>query len=357
MRILSVVGARPQFVKLAPIHHELVTAGHEHLIIHTGQHYDQNMSDIFFSDLGIAKPDENLHVGSGSHAAQTAAMMVGLETSFLLHNPDWVLAYGDTNSTLAAAIAAVKIQQPLAHLEAGLRSHNYLMPEEHNRVLTDHSADLLLAPTKVAMQHLLNEGLGDRAVLVGDVMADVCFQTRDRVSKDQPVMPEGWRENTDYLIATIHRQENTDNPVRLKMILDYLGTSSRSVRLLAHPRLKQKAREASISLDNGSVQSFDPLSYPQLVHAVMRSKGVITDSGGLQKESFLLRVPCITVRSETEWPETLAGGWNTLVPDCAQIVDDIFSEERSPLDDQPYGDGNAASACVLEMERSLANRG
>ena len=351
MRILSVVGARPQFVKLAPIHHELVTAGHEHLIIHTGQHYDQNMSDIFFSDLGIAKPDENLHVGSGSHAAQTAAMMVGLETSFLLHKPDWVLAYGDTNSTLAAAIAAVKIQQPLAHLEAGLRSHNYLMPEEHNRVLTDHSADLLLAPTKVAMQHLLNEGLGDRAVLVGDVMADVCFQTRDRVSKDQPVMPEGWRENTDYLIATIHRQENTDDKQRLIEILQYLAASSTPVRLLAHPRLKAKAREFGVALRQGSVFVFDPLAYPQLVNAVVHSQGVVTDSGGLQKEAFLLGVPCITVRTETEWTETVDLGWNVLVPNCDTSIDTVFSHKRERTNSHPYGTGNAAQRAVEELEK------
>jgi len=351
VKVLSVVGARPQFVKLAPIHKALVAKGHEHIIVHTGQHYDPDMSDIFFTDLGIPQPTQNLHVGSGSHGAQTATMLTGLEASFLKHKPDWVLVYGDTNSTLAAAIAAVKIHQPLAHLEAGLRSFNRRMPEEHNRILTDHASDLLLAPTEVAMNHLRHEGLAERTVVVGDVMTDVCFQTRDSVAAQSPAMPNNWNSNAPYLVATIHRQENTDDQQRLLEIIQYLAESTTPVRLLAHPRLKAKAQEFGVTLQQGSVTVFDPLAYPQLVSAVVHSHGVVTDSGGLQKEAFLLGAPCITVRTETEWTETVDLGWNTLIPNCDQPIDTVFSQQRTKSNAQPYGTGNAAQRAVEELEK------
>ena len=357
MKVLSVVGARPQFVKLAPIHKALVAQGHEHIIVHTGQHYDHDMSDIFFTDLGIPQPTQNLHVGSGSHGAQTATMLTGLEASFLEHKPDWVLVYGDTNSTLAAAIAAVKIHQPLAHLEAGLRSFNRSMPEEHNRILTDHASDLLLAPTEVALNHLRHEGLAERTVVVGDVMTDVCFQTRDIVATQPPAMPDKWTSTTPYIVATIHRQENTDDKQRLLEILQYLAASSTPVRLLAHPRLKAKAQEFGVALQQGSVSVFDPLAYPQLVNAVVHSHGVVTDSGGLQKEAFLLGVPCITVRTETEWTETVDLGWNVLVPYCDTSIDTVFSYKRERTNSHPYGNGNAAQRAVEELEKWHLQRG
>jgi UDP-N-acetylglucosamine 2-epimerase (non-hydrolysing) len=357
VKVLSVVGARPQFVKLAPIHAALVAKGHEHIIVHTGQHYDSNMSDVFFTDLGIPKPTQNLHVGSGTHGAQTASMLSGLEESFLQHRPDWVLVYGDTNSTLAAAIAAVKIHIPLAHLEAGLRSFNKAMPEEHNRILTDHASDLLLAPTQVAMEHLEREGLAARSVMVGDVMTDVCFRTRDSVTVDSPEMPQGWVDDTSYIVATIHRQENTDDPQRLSRIVEYLAASSIQVRLLAHPRLKAKAQEFKVVLDSGNVSVFDPLAYPQLVHAVMESQGVVTDSGGLQKEAFLLGVPCITVRTETEWTETIHLGWNTLIPECDQEIDEVLHHPRTTPTVFPYGTGNAAQRAVEELEKWRPHNG
>ena len=357
VKVLSVVGARPQFVKLAPIHKALVARGHEHIIVHTGQHYDPDMSDIFFTDLGIPQPTQNLHVGSGSHGAQTATMLTGLEASFLEHKPDWVLVYGDTNSTLAAAIAAVKIHQPLAHLEAGLRSFNRKMPEEHNRILTDHASDLLLAPTEVAMNHLRHEGLGERTVVVGDVMTDVCFHTRDTVTNHPPAMPNQWTSDAAYVVATIHRQENTDDKQRLIEILQYLAASSTPVRLLAHPRLKAKAQEFGVTLQQGSVSVFDPLAYPQLVNAVVHSQGVVTDSGGLQKEAFLLGVPCITVRTETEWTETVDLGWNVLVPNCDTSLDSVFSHKRERTNSHPYGNGNAAQRAVEELEKWHLQRG
>jgi UDP-N-acetylglucosamine 2-epimerase (non-hydrolysing) len=355
MRVLSVVGARPQFVKLAPVHRALVAAGHEHVIVHTGQHYDHDMSDVFFQDLGIPEPAQNLAVGSASHGRQTAQMLDGLEETFLRHAPEWVLVYGDTNSTLAAAVAAVKIHQPLAHLEAGLRSFNRRMPEEHNRVLTDHAADLLLAPTEVACRHLEREGLGDRTVLVGDVMTDVCLETRTNVMAAPPVMPQGWpADETDtYVVSTIHRQENTDDPDRLALVISHLAGSRRQVLLLAHPRLRAKARDLGINLEQGAIRVFDPLSYPQLVSAVVRSAGVVTDSGGLQKEAFLLGAPCITLRTETEWVETVELGWNTIDPECRTPIDQELDRHRDRPGVAPYGLGDAAQRTVTALEQGL----
>src|SRR6185312_13234701 len=224
MRILSVVGARPQFVKLAPIARAMEGRA-EHIIVHTGQHYDELMSDVFFQDLGIPAPDYNLGVGSGKHGEQTGAMLAGLEKVFEEAKPDVVLVYGDTNSTLAAALAAVKIHIPVAHLEAGLRSFNRRMPEEHNRVLTDHAADLLLSPTDVGMDHLANEGLADRSVMVGDVMTDVLFRVRGQLADANEPIPAGLSAG-EYYVCTIHRPDNTDDPARLKAIVDSLAALS-----------------------------------------------------------------------------------------------------------------------------------
>ncbi|MCM3661066.1 UDP-N-acetylglucosamine 2-epimerase (non-hydrolyzing) [Georgenia satyanarayanai] len=346
MKVLSVVGARPQFVKLSPVAHALESAGHDHVIVHTGQHYDAALSDVFFADLGIQRPDVNLHVGSGSHAEQTGAMLPGLERAMLEHRPDWVLVYGDTNSTVAAALAAVKIHQPVAHLEAGLRSFNRLMPEEHNRVMTDHAADLLLAPTEVAVRHLRDEGLGERTVLVGDVMADVLFRVRDaRLAGGPTPLPTGVTEG-DYLVATIHRAENTDDPARLSAIIRALAGIDRPVLLLAHPRLRDRSVAAGIPLDSGAVTVLEPQPYPRLVDLVARSAGVVTDSGGLQKEAFLLRVPCTTLRHETEWVETVELGWNVLDGALANVAAHASRPVPPATDAAPYGRGDAAMRVV-----------
>nr|WP_179954774.1 UDP-N-acetylglucosamine 2-epimerase (non-hydrolyzing) [Georgenia wutianyii] len=351
VKILSVVGARPQFVKLSPVAHALAAAGHEHVIVHTGQHYDAALSDVFFADLGIDRPDVNLHVGSGSHAEQTGAMLPGLERAMLDHRPDWVLVYGDTNSTVAAALAAVKIHQPVAHLEAGLRSFNRRMPEEHNRVMTDHAADLLLAPTAVAVEHLRSEGLADRTVLVGDVMTDVLYRVRDEVVREgAPAVaaPEG-----DYLVATIHRAENTDDPERLGAIVGALASLPRPVLLLAHPRLRDRAAAAGIDLTAGAVTVLEPQPYPTLVALVARSSGVVTDSGGLQKEAFLLRVPCTTLRRETEWVETVELGWNVLDGDLTDVAGHALRPTPPATDAAPYGDGHAAEQVVAALTEAL----
>lgn len=346
MRILSVVGARPQFVKLSPLAHALQGRA-EHVVVHTGQHYDELMSEVFFRDLGIPAPDVNLAIGSGRHGAQTGAMLAGLEEVFEQYQPDWVLVYGDTNSTLAAAVAAVKMHLPLAHLEAGLRSFNRRMPEEHNRVLTDHAADLCLAPTEVAMGHLTTEGLADRSVLVGDVMTDVLHTVRDAVTATPVDLPWG---DDDSIIATIHRAENTDDPERLGAVLATLAAVDRPVRLLAHPRLRAAAAVAGVELEQGSITAHDPLPYPALIAAVLRSTGVVTDSGGLQKEAYLLGRLCTTIRSETEWVETVASGWNVILGDRLDEVPSAVARAQPPAPtDHPYGDGHAAERVSDEL--------
>lgn len=349
MRILSVVGARPQLIKLSPIATAMEGRA-EHVIVHTGQHYDELMSDVFFRDLRIPAPEVNLEVGSGSHGVQTARMLEGLEREFERFAPDWVLVYGDTNSTVAAALAGVKLHLPVAHLEAGLRSFNRRMPEEHNRVLTDHAADLLLAPTQVAMDHLATEGLAERSVLVGDVMTDVLFAVRDRLLAESRPTPLGLPDG-GYVVATIHRPDNTDDPDRLRGIIDALAGLELPVLLLAHPRLRALAERHGIALDRGSLREHEPLPYPKLVAAVMRSAGVVTDSGGLQKEAFLLRVPTTTIRPETEWVETVDLGWNVLANEVATIAEAVSRPTPAATEVAPYGNGHAADAVVTELLR------
>lgn len=351
--IMSVVGARPQFVKLSPVAHALEAAGHAHVIVHTGQHYDAALSDVFFADLGIQPPSVNLKVGSGGHAEQTGAMLPGLERAMLEHRPDWVLVYGDTNSTLAAALAAVKIHQPVAHLEAGLRSFNRRMPEEHNRVLTDHAADLLLAPTAVAVEHLRSEGLANRTALVGDVMTDVLYRIRDAVLLNGSGAPVEPLVDEDYLVATIHRAENTDDIDRLAAIVRSLAELPRPVLLLAHPRLRDRANAAGIDLGSGAITVLEPQPYPQLVALVARSSGVVTDSGGLQKEAFLLRVPCTTLRRETEWTETVELGWNVLDGDLTDVAGYALRPAPPATEATPYGDGHAADRVVKVLVDAL----
>ena len=361
MKVLSVVGARPQFVKLAPIDAALRAAGAEHVIVHTGQHYDPMLSDVFFTDLGISAPDVHLGVGSGSHGAQTGAMLAAMDGVLSQHRPDWVLVYGDTNSTLAGALSAVKLHVPVAHLEAGLRSFNRAMPEEVNRVLTDHAADLLLAPTQVAAGHLADEGLSGRCVVVGDVMTDVLMQVRDQVAgRPSPVTAELGLEAGSYSLATIHRAENTDDADRLRLVLDSLERVDHPVVLLAHPRLVARCAEHGVELaDRGALRIRPPLAYPDLVAAALGARGIITDSGGLQKEAFLLRVPATTVRPQTEWVETVELGWNALVePGDALVAAACRPRPGEPMAAlaHPYGDGRAAQRVAQVLADHAAGR-
>lgn len=359
MKVISVVGARPQLVKLAPIAAAFAETDHQHVIVHTGQHYDADLSDVFFSGLGIPDPDVHLGIGSGSHGAQTGGVLTAMDPVLDAEQPDWVLVYGDTNSTLAGALSAVKMHLPVAHLEAGLRSFNRRMPEEHNRILTDHAADLLLAPTEEAMRHLAAEGLSKRSVLAGDVMVDVCLRIRDAVlagEHPKPVLPEGIDPEAPYLLATLHRPDNTDDPRRLAAIVDSLASLPVPVALLAHPRLVVRAEEHGIKLNQGSLHSGRPLPYAGLVAAVLGSAGVVTDSGGLQKEAFLLDRVCTTIRPETEWVETLEGGWNQLVPnphelDAAEWAKIATRPAPAAERGTPYGDGRAAHRVVEFLEQ------
>lgn len=350
MKILSVVGARPQFVKLAPIAKAMKKQGVEHIIVHTGQHYDPMLSDVFFRDLGIPSPDEHLGIGSGKHGEQTGKMLIAIEPVLQKYQPDWVLVYGDTNSTLAAAVATVKLHLPLAHLEAGLRSFNRRMPEEHNRVLTDHAADLLLAPTAVAAEHLRNEGLAERTVVVGDVMTDVVLQVKEQVKdKPSPIMEEFGFSEGGYRLATIHRPDNTDDKARLEQILDSLADLDLPTVILAHPRLVAKCKEHGIKLSRGNLLEHRPLAYPELVASALHSAGVVTDSGGLQKEAFLLGTMCTTVRPETEWVETVELGWNQLVEPGDALVKAAHRPQEKATCQTPYGDGKAAKAVVKTL--------
>ena len=348
MRVVSIVGARPQFVKLAPVAKAFSAEGIDHKIIHTGQHYDVNMSDSFFIELGIPNPDLHLGVGGGSHGVMTGRMLEQLDPVFEEMDPDWVLVYGDTNSTIAGTLSAVKLHLPVAHLEAGLRSFNRRMPEEHNRVLTDHAADLCLAPTKVAMDHLAEEGLASRTVLVGDVMTDVCLQVRDSVLANPRPVP-GVEEGEGYVMATIHRADNTDDPERLAHILDALGSLDCKVILPVHPRLRARAEADGITIARGNLTTIDPLAYPDMVNAVINAAGVVTDSGGLQKEAFLLGTICTTVRTETEWVETVENGWNVLDPDAERLGE--YATRPQPKGDpgHPYGDGKAARSVAAVL--------
>lgn len=354
MKVLSVVGARPQFVKLGPIARELRDATDiHHVIVHTGQHYDRDMSEVFFKSLRIPDPDVNLGVGSSSHGHQTGEMIAKIEDVLQRERPDWTLVYGDTNSTLAAAVAAVKLQLPVAHLEAGLRSFNRAMPEEHNRVLTDHCADLLLAPTKGAVDQLDAEGLAARTSLVGDVMTDVCLQVAAhiRTVADSASLPAA-----PYVLATIHRPSNTDEAGRLRLIMDSLRSIPVPVVLVAHPRLRAAADRFGIPLSGGRVEVVTPLAYPDLIAAVQSAAGVVTDSGGLQKEAFLLGVPCTTIRSETEWVETLVDGWNLLDPQLTAVAESAVRPRPSSDRGHPYGDGHAAAAVVSELRSRRPSR-
>jgi UDP-N-acetylglucosamine 2-epimerase (non-hydrolysing) len=354
MKVVSIVGARPQFVKLAPVAEALRAVGDEHVILHTGQHYDWGMSGAFFEDLQIPDPDVSLGVGSASHGAQTGAMLAAIEPVLEDQSPDWVLVYGDTNSTLAGALAAVKIHLPVAHLEAGLRSFNRRMPEEHNRVLTDHAADLLLAPTDKAVIQLGAEGLGDRTILVGDVMVDVCLRVAGSV-QNRPIasiVPE--LRAGEYIAATLHRADNTDDPDRLRGTIAALRGLPLPVVLPVHPRLRDRCARAGIALGGGSLLPVEPLSYPDMVLLTANARSVVTDSGGLQKEAFVLGVPCTTLRTETEWVETLDDAWNVLAPDAADL--EAHVQRRRPIAERaPYfGEGHAAITAVEAMRASAA---
>lgn len=350
MTVLTIVGARPQFIKAAPVSAALRRQQRE-ILVHTGQHYDAAMSDVFFRELGIPQPDINLGIGSGSHGEQTGRMLQALEAVMLAEQPDWVLVYGDTNSTLAGALAAVKLGLRVAHVEAGLRSFNRTMPEEHNRVLTDHCADLLFCPTQTAVDLLAAEGLVRGVHRVGDVMVDALQQhallARDR---SQLLVTLGLLPGSYYL-ATVHRPYNTDVPENLHNILlafgDIYQRSGRPVVLPLHPRTRKYLHELALPLPAG-VHLLDPVGYLDMLALEQQAALILTDSGGVQKEAYTFGVPCVTLRPETEWVETVQAGWNVLAgADRAAIVQAAVAHSW-PGGPPPavFGDGHAAERIV-----------
>lgn len=352
MKLLTVVGARPQFVKAATVSREVALRKDvTEVIVHTGQHYDANMSDVFFYELGIPKPDYNLGIGGGSHGAMTGRQLEAIEAVLVRQRPDRVLVYGDTNSTLAGALAAVKLRIPVAHVEAGLRSFNRAMPEEINRVLTDHAADLLFAPTETAMRNLRKEGLPEeRLRLVGDVMHDAALFYRERARA--PAAAEGvLAGDSGFVLATIHRAENTDDPRRLSAIFDGMGKSGRRIILPLHPRTGQRLEAAGI-VPAGNITIIDPVSYLEMIWLESNAVAIATDSGGVQKEAYYFGKPCVTLRDETEWVETVESGWNRLVGSDAEAIRAALQEPHAPatraLD---YGDGHSARAILDEIAR------
>ncbi|RLM53656.1 UDP-N-acetylglucosamine 2-epimerase (non-hydrolyzing) [Halobellus sp. Atlit-31R] len=352
MRVLSVVGARPQFVKASVVSQEL-REHHEEILVHTGQHYDEELSDVFFEELDIPEPDHNLGVGSAGHATQTGEMMIQLEPLITEYDPDVVLSYGDTNSTLAASIAASKMDTELAHVEAGLRSFNRDMPEEVNRVLTDHVSDYLFVPSRQAVQHLESEGISESVYHVGDVMYDALLQIRESTADEPAVLKRLGLEPDTYVLATVHRPRNTDDAERLAAIVDCLCEESRDVVFPAHPRTLRSLEEHGLrERAERELTLIDPVGYGDFVGLLANAEVIVTDSGGIQKEAFFLTVPCITLRTETEWPETVEEGGNVLVgADPTGIREALAAPPVSPSDAEPYGDGTAGEQIVAALTR------
>jgi UDP-N-acetylglucosamine 2-epimerase (non-hydrolysing) len=351
--VLSVVGARPQFVKAFPVS-DALAAAHEEILVHTGQHYDELLSDVFFDELGIPKPQYNLGVGSGTHAVQTADVMRELDAVVEETAPDVVLVYGDTNSTLGAAIVAAKRDVDLAHVEAGLRSYNWAMPEEVNRVLTDHCADYCFAPSERAVETLASEGITDGVYETGDVTYDALLRARDEVRSLSSIVEDLGYEDGEYVLATVHRAANTDDPDKVAGIMDALADAPLPVVLPAHPRtVNALEREGRYDDTAAAIDLIDPVGYLDFVRLLVGAQRVATDSGGVQKEAFYLDTPCVTLRDRTEWAETVDAGGNVLVGADADRIDRALSTPPTAASDRaPYGDGHAARRIVDALEGS-----
>lgn len=339
--IVSIVGARPQFVKSAPVSRALSSRFRE-VLVHTGQHYDYGMSEIFFEEMEMRPPDFNLGVGGGSHGEQTGRMLIELEKVVNEVKPDCILVYGDTNSTLAGAVVAAKAGIPLTHVEAGLRSFNRAMPEEINRVLTDHVSSFLFCPTDTAIENLKMEGIFTGVHRVGDVMYDALLHNLTIARKRSQVLERLRLSKGTYALTTVHRAANTDDPKRMKSILDALGALSVRVVFPVHPRTQKMIREWGLIVPE-NVMMIEPQGYFDILILQENASGILTDSGGMQKEAYLLGVRCITLREETEWVETVLAGWNKLVGVDRDAIQSAFETwhpqgERLPL----YGDGHAA---------------
>jgi len=360
MKIVNIVGARPQFIKLAPVLKAIQRYNEEHedlpiheVLVHTGQHYDYEMSQVFFDELGLKSPNYHLGVGSGTHAEQTAEMLKRIEQVLMKEKPDVVMVYGDTNSTLAGALAAAKLHIPVAHVEAGLRSFNKRMPEEINRVLTDHISDFLFCPTQTAVNNLKQEGITKGVYLVGDVMYDAVLMYGELAGRKSNILKTLNLKPKTYALATVHRAENTDDPERLSTIFKAfkeIAENGLPVVVPLHPR----TRNALFSLEPNPLSHkpaflhlIDPVSYLDMLVLEKNAKVILTDSGGVQKEAFFFKVPCVTLREETEWVETVESGWNTLAScDLQRIVQGAIKIQLGAKSAWAYGNGKAAEKVV-----------
>jgi UDP-GlcNAc3NAcA epimerase len=352
-KVITVLGARPQFIKAAPLSKVLRTQFTEK-IVHTGQHYDHSMSNVFFEEMGIPAPDYYLGVGSKNHGAQTGEMLAGVEEILLQENPDWVLVYGDTNSTLAGALAAAKLHIPVAHVEAGLRSFNKQMPEEINRILTDQVSSLLFCPTGQAVENLESEGITKGVFRTGDVMADAFMFFMQR-AQELGIGEKFTFQPKTYFLATIHRAENTDNLDRLREIFTAFGQIKGQIVLPLHPRTKKILENSNLHVPS-NVQIIHPVGYLEMVWLEQGANLILTDSGGVQKEAYLSRVPCVTLRDQTEWVETLEIGWNTLAgAKAAKIVQAVDKYRSNPMPtyiENIYGEGKTSEQIVAVMAGS-----
>lgn len=382
MKVITIVGARPQFIKTAPVSTALRSRNITEVLIHTGQHYDLEMSDIFFAELNLPMPDYQLGIGSGSHGMQTGRMLEAIEDILLKENPDWVLVYGDTNSTLAGALAAAKLRIPVAHIEAGLRSYNPDMPEEINRRLTDHMSKLLLCPTKRAINNLAQEGftnivnkgelidlestlqLGNRShepliINIGDVMYDVLNKTIQIIKKNNPPILDGLAiKKGEYILTTIHRAENTDYKEHLENIIKALSGLEDRIIWPLHPRTKNRLEEFDLikNISRGvNIKVINPIGYKDMIYLIKNAKFILTDSGGVQKEAHMLGIPCLTCRAETEWVETLESGWNQIIglgaSQLKKVLPLVIPKNKYH---QIYGDGFAAERIAKVLKEYLA---
>jgi UDP-GlcNAc3NAcA epimerase len=351
VRILTVVGNRPQFIKAAAVS-GLLRERHEEILVHTGQHYDDALSSVFFSELGLARPDRELHIGGGSNTSQTARMLGALEPLLAETHPDAVLVYGDTNSTLAGALAGAQAGFAVIHVEAGMRSFDRSMPEERNRVLSDHLSDLLLCSSESAAEHLLAESIAGSVEVVGDVMVDVAMRWQPAARADAQTTAAHGVMPGSYLLLTAHRAGNVDDPARLGALVELIAALPEPVLFPLHPRTRARLLEggemAKLEAIPGLIVT-QPLGYAEFSALVCQARAVLTDSGGVQKEAYLAGVPCLTLRANTEWTETVQTGWNTLVDLDTTAALAALEESRPDQHPQLYGDGHAAERCVAAI--------
>ncbi len=391
MKIATIIGARPQFIKSAPVsrailnYNKNIVAGCQpvtEIIIHTGQHFDANMSDVFFRELDIPTPAYNLGINSASHGAMTGRMLEKIEKILIKEKPDWVLVYGDTNSTLAGALAASKLHIPIAHVEAGLRSFNKEMPEEINRVLTDHCADILFCPTETAVNNLKNEDftniINDGELLekknfknslltfrfqpfplvvnVGDTMYDAVLQFSEIAQRQSTILEDLGIKSKEYLLATVHRPYNTDTPENIQNILSAFLEIDDPIIFPVHPRTKQCLMDSKLKFKNSKLKFISPVGYLDMLILEQNAKAILTDSGGMQKEAYFFSVPCVTLRTETEWVETVEAGWNAVVgADRKKIVEAVRSFKIDKSRPELYGDGKAAKKIVHHLRACAPN--